>query len=374
MPKPHICQVLHSLECGGAERLALRLGEKLAEKAGVSLCLLDTEGPLVKAAQERAIPVDVIGRRPGLDISCARKLRKRWKLNLPSVVVAHQYTPFVYAALARGLAKKPPIVYVEHGRFYPDRRRLRRVLFNRLALRPCDRIIAVGEAVREALVVYEGLPAARIAVIYNGVKVEEFVKAQTMRQQVRGALGIQEHEVVFIHVARFDPLKDHATAVRGFAELSSAASRLILVGDGPTKPEVESLVKGLGLEKRLALLGFRTDIPELLAAADVFLLTSLSEGVPVTIIEAMAAGLPVIATAVGGVPELIGGGREGILVAPKDPKALARAMALLCQNPELRQHMGRAAQQKALRQFTEEKMHEQYIQIIEETLVASQLR
>lgn len=370
----HICQVLHSLECGGAERLAVRLGEKLARRCFVSFCLLDAAGPLADAIRETRIPVEIIGRRPGLDLACARRLRRRWRLDRPSVVIAHQYTPFVYAILARRLVERVPIVYVEHGRFYPDRRRLRRVLFNRLVLRSYDRIIAVGDAVRKALVTYEGFSPRRISVIYNGVNVAEFANARSSRAQIRRALEIQDQEVVFIHVARFDPLKDHITAVRAFAKLTDTPSRLLLVGDGPTKPEVDSLVRGLGLEKRTIALGFRTNIPELLAAADVFVLTSLTEGIPVTVIEAMATGLPVIATAVGGIPELIAHAREGLLVPPRDAEALAAAMRLLCEDRELRGRLGRAAHEKALRQFTEEKMHEQYNQIIEQAFASAHSR
>lgn len=374
MHKLQICQVLHSLECGGAERLAVRLGEKLARRCSVSFCLLDAAGPLADAIRETRIPVEIIGRRPGLDLACARRLRRRWRLDRPSVVIAHQYTPFVYAILARRLVERVPIVYVEHGRFYPDRRRLRRVLFNRLVLRSYDRIIAVGDAVRKALVTYEGFSPRRISVIYNGVNVAEFANARSSRAQIRRALEIQDQEVVFIHVARFDPLKDHITAVRAFAKLTDTPSRLLLVGDGPTKPEVDSLVRGLGLEKRTIALGFRTNIPELLAAADVFVLTSLTEGIPVTVIEAMATGLPVIATAVGGIPELIAHAREGLLVPPRDAEALAAAMRLLCEDRELRGRLGRAAHEKALRQFTEEKMHEQYNQIIEQAFASAHSR
>jgi len=359
-----ILEVLHSLEYGGAEVLAVRLAQRFSIKYPVAIALIDGRGPLEKHLDTQRIRTCVIGRKPGLDWGCVFRLRRMLMERVPAVIIAHQYTPFFYCSVARSLVKHFPIIYVEHGRFYPDHKKLRRFLFNRFLLRKNDVIVAVGHAVKRALVEKEGFPARRVSVIYNGVDSRRFDSCFAKRNDYRRLLGAMPDDVIVAHVARFDPLKDHLTAVKAMQDLRHSAIKLVLVGDGPTRTEVEATVRDMKLGDSVQVLGYREDIPEILMASDIFLLTSLNEGIPVTIIEAMMAGLPVVATEVGGVSEIVVNGETGLLVPPGNPDAIAKALRQLATDVDLRIRLGRAGRQRAEILFSEDRMFAEYDAIV----------
>ena len=348
--------------------LAVRLAQRFSARYSVAIALIDGGGPLEEHLDRERIGRCVIGRKPGLDLRCVFRLRQRLKELSPTVIIAHQYTPFFYSVLARGLTIKIPIVYVEHGRFYPDRRKWRRFLFNRFLLRRDDVIVAVGESVKQALIRKEGFPAHRISIVYNGVDVRRFNGCFSKRSYYRQLLGAGPQDVVVAHVARFDRLKDHFTAVSAFQHLRDIPIKLILVGDGPTRKDVENAIQNMNLKESVRLLGYRQDIPELLAASDIFLLTSLNEGIPVTIIEAMMAGLPVVATEVGGVSELVVKDETGLLVPPQNPGEIARALHRLAADSELRTRLGQAGRHRAETLFSEDRMFSEYDSLVEKLI------
>jgi glycosyltransferase involved in cell wall biosynthesis len=260
--------------------------------------------------------------------------------------------------------------FQEHGRHFPDYPRPRRILANRLLLKDGDRVVAVGGAVREALQRNEGIPASRIRTIYNGVNLAPFLANGQDRQAIRRSLGLAATDFVAITVARLDYLKDHATAVTALARLRAEmpAARLVLVGEGPERQRVEQQVQSLGLGDAVLLLGLRKDVDHLLHAADAFLLTSISEGIPLTVIEAMAAGLPVVATDVGGVREVVLHGESGFLTPAKDAAAIAERLRQLAQQPVLAAEMGRRGRQRALDHFSAEQMNAAYRRLYAEML------
>src|SRR5262249_48721524 len=153
---------------------------------------------------------------------------------------AHQYTPFFYAMVGRLPAFRPPILFTEHGREYPDYPRRKRTLFNRLALRRRDRVVAVGNAVRQALVTNEGIRERRIEIVYNGIEADRFAHRFPDRAKVRRELGLGVAEPVIVQVARLDHLKDHPTALRCLARVVREVprARLVLVGDGPREAAI----------------------------------------------------------------------------------------------------------------------------------------
>jgi glycosyltransferase involved in cell wall biosynthesis len=278
------------------------------------------------------------------------------------LVHAHQYTPFFYAVASRLIGKRPPVLFTEHGRHHPDLRKRKRVIFNRLCLRRADRVVGVGNAVRDALVRNEGIPANRVEVIYNGVDLDRFASVHTQRAEVRRELGLLESDVVVVQTARLHALKDHVTALRAMAKACSRAGclRLILVGDGPERESIEDQIGSLGLRQSVVMLGTRGDVDRILSAADMAMLSSVSEGIPVTLIEAMAAGLPVVATNVGGVGEVVDTGRTGLLVAARDDVALADALVQLAKDPELRRKMGANGTERVRQLFSGQTMQDSY--------------
>ena len=207
--------------------------------------------------------------------------------------------------------------------------------------------------------------------LYNGVDVDAFAAAGAAsgsRLDARRELGVGPDELVLLQVARLDYLKDHATAVRTLARVAARApqARLVLVGDGPERPGVEAQVRELNLGDKVRFLGLRKDVARLLPGADLFLLTSVSEGIPLTVIEAMAAGLPVVATDVGGMSEVVADGSTGLLAPARDDAALAERILRLAGDPELRRRMGAAGRARAKDRFDERRMADDYGRIYRE--------
>jgi glycosyltransferase involved in cell wall biosynthesis len=226
-------------------------------------------------------------------------------------------------------------------------------------------VVGVGEAVRRALINNEGLPPERVAVIYNGVNTMSFANECPNREAIRREMGLGTHDFVVLLVARLDYLKDHATAVRTIQRvaLQRPDARLVLVGEGPEKNTIQALVDEQHLGANVRFLGLRKDIARLLGAADLFLLTSISEGIPLTVIEAMAAGLPVVATNVGGLGEIIEEGKTGYLAPSGDDGALAQHILGLAGDVALCRTMGRRGQTRARSVFSESQMHGQYLEL-----------
>jgi glycosyltransferase involved in cell wall biosynthesis len=333
--------------------------------------LLDELGTLGQDLLEHGMDVTVIGRQPGIDFDCARRLRRLFRQEDVAVVHAHQYGPLLYSALARLPRLPVPILFTEHGRDHPDYRRWKRVWANRLLLTRQDRFIAVGDSVRQALIDYEGLPEHRIEVIYNGCDLSQYDPRRSLRSMVRSELGLEKDEFVVIQVARLNRLKDLPTAIRATKLLASEhpVARLVIVGEGEDRPQLERLTEELQLEKRVLFLGSRPDVTRLLQSADAFMLSSISEGIPLTLIEAMASGLPCVATRVGGVPEVIRDGETGLLIGAGDPVGLAAQLGRLLSSPGLRQRLGKSGHRYVLERHDASMMHRQYLDLYRHMLL-----
>jgi glycosyltransferase involved in cell wall biosynthesis len=377
VPLPTIAHVLHRLYLAGAEVLAADLARRLRGRFRFVFFCLDEVGPLgVQLAGEGFPTVDLV-RRPGVDWALARRLRHACRIYHVDLLHAHQYTPFFYAALSRGLGSRPPLLFTEHGRHYPDFRRPKRVLANRLLLHRADRVTAVGQFVQQALVDHEGLAAGRIEVIHNGVDPACFPAPDAVaRAAARAELDLPTDAPVLLQVARFHPVKDHATALRALGAVlkswppvpEAARPVLLLAGDGEDRTKIEALAVKLRLGRCVRFLGVRQDVPRLMAAADLFLLTSLSEGISVTLLEAMAAALPIVTTDVGGNSEVVVHGQTGLLAPRGDAEGLAQAMVTLLRDPMGRQTMGQAGRRRLLEQFTQQRMHDRYAQLYDQML------
>jgi glycosyltransferase involved in cell wall biosynthesis len=357
--RPVVCHVVHSLNLGGAEVLATRMAARMAGEFRPVVACLDDAGTLAERLTEQNISWIHLRRGGGLDWKCVRRLSAWLREQQVDLVHAHQYTPFAYTLLSGVARKRPPVIFTEHGRFYPDRVSWKRRWLNRLLLRKNDRLIGVGQAVRRALTEIERLPATQTEVIYNGIA--QSAVDPDARRRVRRELGASSETFVIIHVARLDPIKNHRLALEALQKLAErhADVQLWIVGDGPERASIETWRQELQLEAHVKLWGERRDVPKLLSAADAAILTSHSEGIPLVLIEAMAAGLPIVATDVGGVSEIVIAGEQGSLVAAGDAAALAAELHLLAGDLPLRQRLGRAGRERA-ELFTEDRMIESY--------------
>jgi glycosyltransferase involved in cell wall biosynthesis len=366
-------QVLLSLTMGGGEVLAARIARRLNGRYQFVFFCLDSLGTLGEELRSEGFQVHVLERRPGIDWGCMRRLARLLRQERVNVLHAHQYTPFFYSAAARWLHRRQSVIFTEHGRTFPDYPRRKRMLANRVLVGRRDRVIGVGQAVRQALVVNEGLKADRVEVIYNGIDLAaQGRRTDEDRADARRDFGWTAENLVIIQVARLDPLKDHVTAVRAFQRVHQQLpqARFLIVGEGTERAAIEAEVAELKLEPYVRFAGLRKDVPRLLAASDLLWLTSVSEGIPLTLIEGMAAGLPVVSSDVGGVSEVVVAGKTGLVAPAGNNAELAQAaVALLC-DPELRRRLASAGRKRAFERFSEDTMVESYASLYEELIGA----
>jgi L-malate glycosyltransferase len=347
--------VVHWMQVAGAEVLVRETIRRLGARIEPTIFCLDTYGAIGEQLRSAGVPVVLLDRRPGLDFGVARRLAREARARGVQVVHAHQYTPFFYAALARVLSANAfRLFFTEHGRHYPDvvspvRRAANRLALNHLA----DAVNACCEFSARALCQIDGFPGRRVDVIENGIDLKAYPVA-VPRRELRHRLGLSPDRRYIATVARFHPVKDHPTLFRAFAEIARVRPDvdLLLAGDGPTRPQLERLAADLGIAERVRFLGIRWDVPDLLSATDVFALTSVTEAASLTLMEAMAAGRPVVVTDVGGNPELVRDGVDGCLFPRGDAAAGAGAMLRLLDDPAFAAACGRAARERALERFS----------------------
>ncbi len=240
------------------------------------------------------------------------------------------------------------------------------------------RVTAVGRFVKQALIENEGIPEQRISVIYNGIDPAQFRSAagedkadvDKIRRETREELGIKPDTPVVLHVARMHPVKDHITGLAAMVNVVREIpdAQLLLAGDGVERRRLEAKANEFGIKDNVKFLGVREDVPRLMAATDVFMLCSVSEGISVTLLEAMAAGKPIAATDVGGNSEVVGHGSAGFLSKRGNSAELGKNLLSLLRNPSLRTKAGRAGRDRLLKQFSQEQMHTAYTKLYDEML------
>ncbi len=354
------------MQVAGAEVLVDETIRRLGDRITPCVFCLDAIGPLGVRLQESGVPVVSLDRRPGLDWRLFPRMAGAIRARRIDVVHAHQYTPFFYASVASRLSGiRPRVVLTEHGRHYPDVVSTRRRVVNRLCLsRFADDVTAVCEFSADSLAANDGFDRRRIQVIPNGIDPERYQPVDH-RGALRRRLGLDPDRRYVVIVARFHPVKDHATLLRGFAGVARAHADvdLLLVGDGPLRGDLERQIEGLGLATRVRLLGVRSDVPDLLRASDLFALSSVSEAASITLLEAMACGLPAVVTDVGGNPELVRDGVDGILVPRKSAEGFTAALNRLLDDPGLREAMGASGAARVRQTFSLASTIEQYARL-----------
>lgn len=352
-----IATILPSLDAAGMEVLATGISAALRERGhSVHIICTDALGPLTNQVLEGGGTVQLVPPDRWWRVLWPSNLRDIIRAVSPDVVHIHN-SPWLMACRGALLAQVPAVVHTFHG--LPAHLPARDKHLMRLGARMTDAVAAVSLALGEYAIRELGMPKERVRVLRNGIDVTRFVRDRA--GVLRGHLGLKADALLVALVARFDPVKDHATMLRAFALVATRvpSAHLVLVGDGELRGAIEGNVKALGLVGRVHLLGIRGDMPDLLAETDVVTLSSRAEGLPMALLEAMAAGKSIVATEVGGIPELLSGG-AGFVVPPGDPDRLAGVLAGLLQDASLRARTGTLARERVVAHYSMDSMVSAY--------------
>ena len=356
-------QVVLSLNPGGTERLVLALVRRLRTRFSMTVCCLEEPGLWAADLHAEGIAVHALRRTPGLHPALGKRIRDIARQVGAGVLHCHQYSPFVYGCLARALSPRLSIVFTEHGRLSDAPPSAKRRLVNPLISRFADRILSVSHDLRRHMVA-EGLPASRVEVVHNGVDVEP--PANRARDELRAELSLPAGAIAIVTVARLDPVKHLGAALEALTILRRLHNVvLVIVGGGSEHEALRAQAIQLGVDDAVRWLGHRDDARAWLGGCDIYVNTSISEGISLTILEGMAAGLPAVVTAVGGTPEIVDS-TCGVLVPARDAAALADAIRPLATDSALRERLGRAARERVLSQFTLDRMVDSYARMYEE--------
>jgi sugar transferase (PEP-CTERM/EpsH1 system associated) len=349
----------YSMEIGGIETLIYEFASRLNNNGYLtSVCVLKGEGILEERLGKENVRVYDIAKKEGIDISVVLKLRRLIIQKGIRILHTNNFTSWLYGVLASRGVKGVRHIHTEHSNV----KRKRRGWGEKLLCHYTDFVICVSDDVRDFMINNQSIPEKQLRVIHNGVDSDKFSPSAERKEHIRTQLGIRYNRPVVGIVARLDPIKDHRTLLKAFALLSDNIpdALLLIIGDGEMRASLESLNRALGLENNVRFLGERQDIPDLLNAMDIFVLTSLSEGHNVSLLESMSSGLPVVATSVGGNVEIVRDKETGLLVPPDNPEELSAKLGVMLRDEALRMKMGEKGRARVLECFDLQAMLENY--------------
>lgn len=350
MAKIRLCHVIPNFGPGGAERLVADLMEATDKSCFevVAVSLYPQSGTILeREIGKKSLRVYFLNKRRGPDIRMIPQLYHFFRKFCPDIVHTHRYV-LRYALLPMLLCHIPVCIHTVHNIAQKEVDYVGKVIHG-IAFR-YGRVVpvSISQEVEKTIRKMYG-QSIYIPVIYNGIPIARFTA--NVRQNKNK--DKKKKDLILLHVGRFVPQKNHFYLIKAFALAVNEypEMRLWFIGDGPMRSAAQELVKEKRLERKVSFIGIRDDIPKFLIESDIFILSSDWEGLPLVVLEAMAAGKPVIATAVGGVPELVENGVTGILVPPRRPDLLAQAILNLAKDRTLCQMMGEEAQRRAVERF-----------------------
>ncbi|HVP31971.1 MAG TPA: glycosyltransferase [Myxococcota bacterium] len=358
-PPRRIALALESSGPGGAENVVLRLAAGLRAAGDEPVVVTMRPGWMTERAEAEGFEVWLAPQARGLAPGWVPRFALRLRRGGIDCLHSHEFAMNVYGGAAARLVGIPSVATI-HGRNWATGSR-RRGLAYRALRRLGMRVVAVSRDLAAFLAAGLPLPLEAISVVHNGIPLAAPLPAAAhaaARAATRRSLGIPVDAPLLLAVGNLYPVKDHATLLRAAATLPGVS--VAIAGRGEEEEKLRALAAELGLGARLHLLGLRDDVADLHRAADLFVQPSRSEGLPLAILEAMGAGLPVVATRVGGIHEAVIDGRTGRLVPPADPAALAAALRELLDAPERRAAFGRAGAARAEQEFSLRAMTDAY--------------
>ncbi|HZY30225.1 MAG TPA: glycosyltransferase family 4 protein [Candidatus Methylomirabilis sp.] len=363
-----ICRIIGRLNIGGPAIHAILLAEGLRSRGYETVLVSGQEGPREGSLRDRAVQKGVaplflreLGRevRPGRDLLALCKLVRLLRQQQPEIVHTHTAKAGALGRIAAKIVGTPLVVHtfhghIMHGYFSRGVTRLFLATERRLAM-VTTRILTVSAGLRDELLrLGIGRPDT-VEVMPLGLELDGFLRSDLRRGEFRRRLGISPEVPLVGIIARLVPIKDHTTFLEAASDLhrSRPDVRFLIVGDGELRPQLEQRAVAFGLNHCVDFLGWQRELEPIYADLNLVVLSSLNEGTPVSLIEAMAAGLSVVATRVGGVSDLIEHGKTGLLVPPKNPVALSEAMKALLGDPDRGRQMGRLARETVYPKYSD---------------------
>jgi glycosyltransferase involved in cell wall biosynthesis len=362
-----ILQVIDGLNVGGAEVLLVDLVRSLREAGHAVQVAYSTPGPLAARLAEMGAPLTRLPRFARVDPFLLLRLVRLMRREKPDIVHTHLFKSDLHGRLAARWAGVPVVVSTAHNNDAWAKRAPLGWLYGRTA-QLADRIIAVSDEVREYQIKYTFLPPEKIVTIDNGVDLCRFEGQESAGRALRAEFGIASDAPLVGIIGRLTPQKDHAAFLQAAVQISTAlpAARFLVVGDGPLREELIAQARSFKLEEAVIFCGLRSDIPAVLAALDVLVFSSRWEGLPVSLLEGMAAARPIVSTAVGGVPGAAADGESALLVPPADPSALAEATLRVLRDPALARKLSAAARARVREKYSLDSMLKRTLALYEE--------
>lgn len=350
-----ILHIVISLQTGGLEKFVIDLINCTNKNFNHKVLCLERAGELaLTSGISNIISLDF---SPGIQWKALSEISSIVRNHDIDLIHTHNEKALFYGSLV-GFFCRIPVLHTKHGK---NLKTVKARLRNNLLARFCTRIVAVSQDAASQCILDEKIPAYKVMTILNGVDTDIFSPNRDIAS-LKHSLGIANNIPVIGIVARLAPIKDHATLIAAcqILKLSGIDFHLLVVGDGPLKNELLSLADTLQLAASITFAGARFDIPILMNAMDVFVLSSVSEGISLTLIEAMACELPIVATNVGGNPEVVIEGETGFLVPKQAPGLMAERIKQLLSNIALRQEFGRKGRLRAIKCFSIKRVGQQY--------------
>jgi glycosyltransferase involved in cell wall biosynthesis len=357
-----VAQIVLSLIAGGMEHVVkvLSLGLDPSTFKVSVFCILE-KGLLAEKLEERNIDVFVTKPKYGIISNFyPRYLSNIFKEHKPHIVHSHSGCWFP-ASIAARMARIPIMVHTEHGRFSPDKKLI--IQLDRIAMKRTDYLACVAEDLAKYMIDVVRVPKDRLGVITNGIELDDHKpRWDTIEYPIRRQYGIPENAKVIVTAGRLEPVKGHKYLIEAIQKLKEQFGNLFLwiLGDGSLRAEIEMLVKHLGLNNVIFMPGNVHNVPDYLRESDIFVLPSLSEGTPMALLEAMATGLPIVATYVGGIPKILENGRAGILVNPGSSEAVGIAIKKVMEDNGLGLRLAKEAYNLGLEKYSSHTMVSNY--------------
>jgi len=332
----------------------------------VVICL-ERPGALAGELEAMKVPVRSVNKAPGVRLETFGRLRKIFAKLQPDVVHTHQVGPLFYGAPAARRAGVPLVVHTEHGKVYGERLRSR--WLGRIGGRHVHRFFCLTEDLAAEVGSCRIVPRAKLRVITNGIDLSRFDESAE-KETLRRSLGLPVGIPLVGTIGRLAEVKSQDVLIRALARVRGQRPdvELVIVGDGPLKQNLQTLTDRLGMRSSVHFVGYRPNPEDYLCALDVFALSSSAEGMPQTVMEAAAAGVPIVATRVGGLPEIIEHGKTGLLCPPGNDAELASGLLQLLADPARARDMSYEAKKRA-RKFDVRRMaagyHDFFCQALE---------